>query len=415
MQRTRALLGAAALGAALGVQVVTAASAPAQTGVTDTVQQVVPTSPALPTVPSTPTAPGTTTNQSAPSTQSVPQAPTAQDAPTAPATGGPAPSGQAPTKPDGVKPDAKDLPTRPSALDDAPGAGSNGAGSRGDGSRRDPAGSSFAGSSRGGSGSASGSPAGASAAGGSGAAARQGTNAPSTGRRRREPSTAGAFGGAASPQTEASWLDYALDPRYERRFTRRLTETVAELEGCLSQLGARDRRVLTLRSGLAGDGARSRAAVARRLDLTGIGVAVTEQGALRELLSVARSGVCGQGAATAAAGFAAADTVAAGMGGGWVIDRLRLGSSPPPSASDAGFAGSAEDRLGPALLDADPFSRVSVAGPASAPDDGGPVFGVGSWLEMILIALLICLFALLAWLGIARARRSFREPRARRA
>ena len=385
MQRARALLRAVTLGAAVGLSA--AASAPAQTGLTDTVQQVnPPTVPTTPSVPSTPSIPATTTNQSAPS---APR-PTAEDAPKAPTTASPVPGGQSPPS------------VEPSGGGSGGGGSSSGEGSRGDSSRASPGGS----SSR----SGSGSPAAASGAGGNAAAGQRGTSAPAAGTR-GGPSHAGAFEGMASPRTDASWLEFALDPRYERVFTRRLTETVAELEGCLSALGSRDRRVLTLRAGLDAQRGRSRAAVARRLDLTRTGVAVTEQGALRELLSAARGGACGEGAAAAAAGLASAGTFAAGMSGGWAIDRLRFGSPPPAASDGAPAAGS----LGPALLDADPFSRVSIAGATSGPDDGGQVLGIGSWLEALLIALLSGLLALLAWVGIARARRSSREPRARRA
>ena len=400
------------LSAAVAVSTTTAARAQTELpGAVPNVTTEVPEAPRVPATP-TPTVPATTTDKPLPSTPTPtpPQAPTTEDLPRAPSAGAPAERDAKP-KTELPKPgvNVPAAPARPGGGDDAPAGGSNGGGSRGGSSGGDDApktGSSGSGS--------RGDSAGAGSSTGSNATGEGGSNAAAaTGNGGRRPTRGRPAGALGSPLTDTNWLALALDPRFERLFTRRLTETVVELERCLSRIGTRDRRVLSLRAGLGGGEQRSRAAVARRLDLTRAGVAATEQGALRDLLRAARSGACGQDAATAAAGYASAATPG-GMGDGWAIDRLRFGSlmsSASSTSSGGDVAAAAAGGLGPALLDADPFSRVSVAGSASTADAGGHVLGFGSWLEAMLVAVLIGLLALLAWLAVTRARRAFREPR----
>ena len=366
----------------IAVAVVATAPAKAQT-VTNPVPQVTTTVPEVTTtVPEVAVPPAAPSTPSTPTAPSTPSAPSGEDVPQAPEVGGTV----AESKQKDLSRTGIDAPARPGER--APSTSSNGGGSGGGGSSTGP-----------------GSPAG----GGGGSSRESSTSAPaerSGGRGRERGRTPGGPDRAA---TDAGWLDLALDPRSERLFTRRLRETVSELERCLYLIGPRERRILSLRAGLGGGAQRSRAAVARRLDLTRAGVATTEQGALRSLLDAARSGACGQDAVTVAGAFASAGTLG-GIGDGWPIDRLRFGSTAP--SAGGGIAAPAASGLGPALLDAEPFSRVAVAGPASSAEPGGRVPWIGSWLEAGLAALLLALLALLAWLVATRARRAFREPRA---
>jgi hypothetical protein len=81
---------------------------------------------------------------------------------------------------------------------------------------------------------------------------------------------------------------------------RRLHRTVTRLRGCLDGLPAAERRVLVLRTGLGARRARSRARVARALDVTPRRVARLERRGLRRLRGLARGG-CGSAAAPAPA------------------------------------------------------------------------------------------------------------------
>ena len=84
------------------------------------------------------------------------------------------------------------------------------------------------------------------------------------------------------------------------RRERRLRRTVTRLRGCLDGLGAAERRVLVLRSGLGPRPARSRARVARALGVSARRVARLERRGLRRLRGLARDG-CGGATAPAPA------------------------------------------------------------------------------------------------------------------
>jgi hypothetical protein len=71
-----------------------------------------------------------------------------------------------------------------------------------------------------------------------------------------------------------------------------LRATVAEASGCLGDLSAGQRRVLTLRAGVGAGPPRSRGAVAKRLDVSERRVARLERAGLRRLRTLDRAGAC---------------------------------------------------------------------------------------------------------------------------
>ena len=111
------------------------------------------------------------------------------------------------------------------------------------------------------------------------------------------------------------------------RRERRLRTTVRRLQDCLGGLSRLERRVLVLRAGIGAGPARSRARVARRLDVNVRRVARTERRGLRALHGLARAGRCG--AADAADGQAAA-----GVPTGFSSDRQGQLASAPRDRSD---------------------------------------------------------------------------------
>jgi hypothetical protein len=158
--------------------------------------------------------------------------------------------------------------------------------------------------------------------GGGGAAPAGGGSAPSRASAGRSSSGGPAAGGAASaaaPSRGSSAAPRAArrrapDPvrqRVERR-ERRLRETVVEASGCLDDLSAAQRRVLSLRAGVGAGPPRSRSRVARRLDISVRRVTRLERTGLRRLRALAKDGGCAPAAAPVASGAAGGATGAAG-------------------------------------------------------------------------------------------------------
>jgi len=84
---------------------------------------------------------------------------------------------------------------------------------------------------------------------------------------------------------------------------RRLRATVEELSGCLYAVGAFERRVLRLRTGLGGGKGLSRGQAARRLGAPPAGVRRAERSGVRGLQRAARTDGCGRSANAGSAGF----------------------------------------------------------------------------------------------------------------
>ncbi len=101
---------------------------------------------------------------------------------------------------------------------------------------------------------------------------------------------------ARAPATRGGVLAAERPVRRERRLRR----TVTRLRGCLDGLPTAERRVLVLRTGLGPRPARSRARVARVLDVSAGRVARLERRGLRRLRGLARDG-CGGATAPAPA------------------------------------------------------------------------------------------------------------------
>jgi hypothetical protein len=126
-----------------------------------------------------------------------------------------------------------------------------------------------------------------------------------SGRPSSSPSAAGTGSSAAAGGTGARSGAGGTRRAVARvRRERRLRTTIRRLQDCLGGLSRLERRVLVLRAGIGAGPARSRARVARRLDVSVRRVARTERRGLRTLHGLARAGRCG--AAEAAGGQAAA-------------------------------------------------------------------------------------------------------------
>lgn len=191
------------------------------------------------------------------------------------------------------------VPT-PSAPQGAPPSGSGGGGGGGGGADSGGGsptggGSGSGGTSGGGSGaSGAGSSGGGSGASGSRAGGESGSRT-GTGTAKRRCSTPGACsGGTRGPRVPADVDLAGLSPSERRvvRRDRRLVETVTRARGCLDDLPAEQRRVLRLRAGVGPEPARSRASVARRLDVSVRKVARVERAGLRKLRVLAQRGRC---------------------------------------------------------------------------------------------------------------------------
>jgi hypothetical protein len=233
--------------------------------------------PALPPVPTV----------QAPSLPSVPSAPKVPSVPSVPSV--PRPS--APAVPQ--------APSVPGVTAPAPGGGASGRGTpsapRGGGGGSGRAGSAAGGGGAGGGSAASGSRARAGGAGGG--AGGGGTSRAGGGR-------SGAAGGRGSASASRAG---APAPRRERR----LRAAVRPLEGCLGVLPRLERRVLVLRVGVGDRAPRSRARVARTLDLPASRVARLERRGVRRLRALARTGGCGGSAVPGAVGGGSGPAAAA--------------------------------------------------------------------------------------------------------
>jgi hypothetical protein len=132
---------------------------------------------------------------------------------------------------------------------------------------------------------------------------------------------AGASGGSGGSGSSAGTGGGAvLTPAARRRATaqrvrrdRLLRKTVQRLQGCLGSLSGLERRTLVLRTGIGPGGPRTRAQVARRLDVSARRVTRLEHRAIRALRSRAANGRCGAGSAQTIAGAPAEGTGVAGL------------------------------------------------------------------------------------------------------
>jgi hypothetical protein len=95
------------------------------------------------------------------------------------------------------------------------------------------------------------------------------------------------------------------------RRERKLRETVSRAGRCLDDLSTGQRRVLTLRAGVGAGPPRSRALVARRLDISVKRVVRLERTGLRRLRSLAARGGCAPATTTLAAATTAPSTAVA--------------------------------------------------------------------------------------------------------
>jgi hypothetical protein len=111
-----------------------------------------------------------------------------------------------------------------------------------------------------------------------------------------------------------------------------LVETVARLQGCLSELPKSHRRALMLRTGVGSSQALSARAAAARLHLDAARFARVERQALGELQKAARSSTCGQmeEIATAVVAFVGPDASGGGPTARSGVEAARYAFSPPP-------------------------------------------------------------------------------------
>ncbi|WP_170179494.1 sigma factor-like helix-turn-helix DNA-binding protein [Solirubrobacter pauli] len=147
--------------------------------------------------------------------------------------------------------------------------------------------------SSGGSGSGGGSATGGGGgSGSSGSAAGGGSGSRAGGEpAKRRCSTPGTCSGSTRGPSVPAGVDLTRLSAAQRR-DRRLVQTVTRATGCLDALPAEQRRVLTLRAGVGRQPARTRASVARRLDVSVRKVARIERAGLRKLRALAQRGGC---------------------------------------------------------------------------------------------------------------------------
>jgi hypothetical protein len=207
-----------------------------------------------------------------------------------------------------------------------------------------------------------------------------------------------------------------------RGLDRALAESIAGFEECATALPTRQRRVLTLRAGLDGRRARTRAETARILGLSAAAVGRRERQAVAGLWALHRRLGCGFGrqvpGARAPGGVAwpaSGRHAPATASTGFVYDLLRLRSGPSVSPPGAGGVPS-----GMPVLAERPFPEVAVADPAAAaalPSRPAPG-GLQAWLDRplaLLAAALALVLAMLAAIALWRAVRDYRVSTRQRA
>ena len=96
-----------------------------------------------------------------------------------------------------------------------------------------------------------------------------------------------------------------------------MRKTVQRLQGCLGSLSGLERRVLVLRAGIGAGGPRTRAQVARRLDVSARRVTRLEHRGMRALRGLAGAGRCGGAGSPGGAVLAADGTPIAMAPHGW--------------------------------------------------------------------------------------------------
>jgi len=133
---------------------------------------------------------------------------------------------------------------------------------------------------------------------------------------------------------------------------------VARYGGCLQELPTRQRRVLRLRAGVGPAEPASRAAVARRLDLTVTRVRRVEHRALRALRRAGRTGC---------AAVSATGDLVGGADGGATLLASGTGAGGADAAAGADGGGSVGDPGDPA----DPAGGAGGSGDSSAGGSGG--------------------------------------------
>lgn len=216
------------------------------------------------------------------------------------------------------------------------------------------------------------------------------------------PASAPARGGATRSVT-------ARQVRARRRAAdRRLRRDLRRLDGCLSGLGAAERRVLVTRANLAGSGVASRADVARGLGISTRRVTVLERTGLRKLRAAASSGGCGSSSSTSVvtpAAFGFGGGLGAGVGGlagspgGSTLAEgdsppTPLTTQPPPELSPAGADAGAVD------------AAYAVGGPAATTLAGQASGQAASLPALLALAGLLALAVVLTRdLGRRRTRR----------
>jgi hypothetical protein len=169
---------------------------------------------------------------------------------------------------------------------------------------------------------------------------------------------------------------------------RRLRRTVQRLDGCLSALGPRVRRVLVLRAGIGGARPHSRAGVARILRIRVPRVARLERRGVRRLQGLDRVTGCGDGRASHDPTAAAVPAVGTGSA---------LAASPgAPGGGEPSKSGRSRRRGGVLGSSSDRPPATILPGPETRP--GGP-----SQTLLIIIAGI----AVMAWLGVKAVRRRF--------